>query len=264
MGKSLYIASVVFVSAFMFPSCANLDASQETSSGDSVLQQNELLYPQDIIYFSQDFFLAIRYDDPIESFLDTIAKLNLDKLSNDLNSEDIKLAFWINIYNSMVQSKIILDENSFKNQNSFFKEKDVDFGANKISLDEIEHGIIRGKSYANNAFVKRFKLNKLNYRIHFTMNCGASSCPAIAYYKPETIQEDLVLAENVFVSSNSSYDSVTNVLYTSELFNWFKEDFNGESGIIDIMRINYVIPFDVEPSIKYESYNWDLKSKNYK
>ena len=154
MGKSLYIASVVFVSAFMFPSCANLDASQETSSGDSVLQQHELLYPQDIIYFSQDFFLAIRYDDPIESFLDTIAKLNLDKLSNDLNSEDIKLAFWINIYNSMVQSKIILDENSFKNQNSFFKEKDVDFGGNKISLDEIEHGIIRGKSYTNNAFVK--------------------------------------------------------------------------------------------------------------
>ena len=54
----------------------------------------------------------------------------------------------------MVQSKIILDENSFKNQNSFFKEKDVDFGGNKISLDEIEHGIIRGKSYTNNAFVK--------------------------------------------------------------------------------------------------------------
>ena len=72
-----------------------LDAGQETSSGDSVLQQHELLYPQDIIYFSQDFFLAIRYEDPIESFLDTIAKLNLDKLSNDLNSEDIKLAFWI-------------------------------------------------------------------------------------------------------------------------------------------------------------------------
>ena len=56
--------------------------------------------------------------------------------------------------------------------------------------------------------LNRFKLNKLDYRIHFTMNCGASSCPAIAYYKPETIQEDLGLAENVFVNSNSSYDSL--------------------------------------------------------
>jgi len=264
MGKSLYIFIAVFVSAFIFASCGNSDVKQEIISSDSILQQHELLYPKDIIYFSQDFFLAIRYEDPIESFLDTIAKLNLDKLSNDLTSEDIKLAFWINIYNSMVQSKIILDENSFQNQNLFFKAKDVDFGGGKISLDEIEHGIIRGESYNNNAFVNRFKLNKLDYRIHFTMNCGASSCPAIAYYKPETIQEDLDLAENVFVNSNSSYDSLINVLYTSELFNWFKEDFNGESGIVDIMRTNDVIPFDVVPSIKYESYNWDLKSKNYK
>jgi hypothetical protein len=248
----------------MFTNCVNAESSLEANSNESTLQQHELLYPKDIVYFSQDFYLAIRYNDPIDAYLDTIAKLNLDKLSGDLITQDIKLAFWINVYNSMVQSKIIFDENSFNNQNSFFKEKDIDFGGCKISLDEIEHGIIRAKSYTGNAFVNRFKLNQLDYRIHFTMNCGASSCPAIAYYKPETIQEDLSLAENVFVKSNSRYDSLSNTLYTSELFNWFKEDFKGESGIIDLMRINNVVPFDITPSIIYESYNWDLKSKNYK
>ena len=163
----------------------------------------------------------------------------------------------------MVQSKLILDEKSFHDQGLFFKKKDLTLGGFKISLDEIEHGILRGKESDHRVAIK-FRLDELDNRIHFTMNWGANSCPAIAYYKPETIQEELSLAENVFTQSNSSYDSTSNVLITSELFNWFKDDFNGKKGIIDLMKRNGIVPANVTPEIKYESYNWGLKSKNYK
>ena len=96
------------------------------------------------------------------------------------------------------------------------------------------------------------------------MNCGASSCPAIAYYKPETLEQDLADAEKVFTVANSSYDSLTNVLSISELFSWFKDDFKGEKGIVDIMKRTGVLNEDVNPEIEYIPYNWELKSKNYK
>ena len=84
-------------------------------------------------------------------------------------------------------------------------------------------GILRLKE-SDNALVKKFKLDSLDYRIHFTMNCGAASCPAIAYYKPETIQEDLTVAENLFVDQNSVYDSLSYSIEVSELLKWFGED----------------------------------------
>jgi hypothetical protein len=242
--------------------CSSIEADNVVNADCVLVEEEALLYPKNIVHFSQDFYLAIKYEEPIAGFLDTLSRLNVDQLSTDLTIDNIKLAFWINIYNSLVQSKLLNDEKSFANQEQFFKNKDLVIGGCKISLDEIEHGIIRGVD-SNSDLVNKFKLNKLDYRIHFTMNCGASSCPAIAYYKPETLEEDLNAAEQVFVSANSSYDSLSNVLLTSELFNWFQTDFNGEKGVLELMRTHGVIQENTTPILKYESYNWELKSKNY-
>ena len=243
-------------------SCSSREADNVVANDCVLVEKETLLYPKNIVHFSQDFYLAIKYEEPNAGFLDTLSLLNVNQLSADLSSENIQLAFWINIYNSLVQSKLLNDEKSFGNQEQFFKKKDLVIGGCKISLDEIEHGIIRGVD-SNNDLVNKFKLNRLDCRIHFTMNCGASSCPAIAYYKPETLEEDLNAAEQVFVKANSSYDSLSNVLLTSELFNWFQTDFNGEKGVLELMRTHGVISEKTTPILKYEPYNWELKSKNF-
>ena len=263
MKNSCFVSLVCLFFCMLSCSCVFSEESPLSTVKEPLLDTDQLMYPKNIIFFSQDFYLAIRYEDPIDAYLDTLSNLNLNHLSDDLNTQDIKLAFWINIYNSLVQSKIILDEKSFVNQEEFFNKQDLIFGGFRISLDDIEHGILRGKK-SNNSLVAKFKLDELDNRIHFTMNCGAHSCPAIAYYQPANIEEQLSLAENVFTLGNSSYDTVSNVLITSELFSWFKEDFHGESGIIDIMKINGIVPMNVTPLIKYESYNWDLTPRNYK
>ena len=95
------------------------------------------------------------------------------------------------------------------------------------------------------------------------MNCGASSCPAINYYKPQTIERDLALAEQAFVKANSTFDSLSNVIYISQIFEWFKIDFGGEKGIMNILKRNGVISNNSSPLIKYTPYNWSLKTKNY-
>lgn len=263
MKNNCFVSLVCLIFSALYYGCVISDDSSFSDVSEPLSEKDQFMYPKDIMFFSQDFHLAFRYKDPVGPYLDTLSNLSLNRLSDDLNTQDDKLAFWINIYNSLVQSKIILDQKSFENKDVFFKSKDLKFGGTNISLDDIEHGILRGKVFGND-FVDTFKLDSLDNRIHFTMNCGAHSCPAIAYYKPSEINEQLLLAENVFTLANSSYDSVSNVLLTSELFSWFREDFNGENGIINIMKINGVVPEHVYPEIKYEAYNWGLKPMNYK
>lgn len=254
----------LFIAVFTVHISCDVDiVDEDTSSLEVELDSSELVYPSNILFFSQDFYLAIRYEEPVDAYIDTLSKLDLKKLNKDLVNHDDKLSFWINIYNSLVQYKLLVDANSFRNMDEFFDTPDLILSGIPISLNEVEHGILRGKQ-SSNSIVQNFKLDKLDNRIHFTMNCGGSSCPAISYYKPESLEQDLADAEKIFCESTSSYDSVTNVLSVSELFDWFEEDFNGEEGILEIMKSNQIIVDSLTPTIQYIPYNWDLKSKKYK
>ena len=247
---------LIFIS--VLSSCSSsLEKNDDDNSSDK-----SYFYPNDLMYFSQDFYLAVRYEDPLEAYVDTLSKLDPELLSNDLNSYNKSLAFWINVYNSLVQVKILSDENSFKDQDQFFNSKDLVVAGTNVSLNDLEHGILRLKE-SDNTLVKKFKLDSLDYRIHFTMNCGAASCPAIAYYKPETIQEDLTVAENLFIVQSSVYDTLSNTLEISELLKWFAEDFGGNLGIYKVMIKNNIIDENVNPKIIYKPYDWELKSRNY-
>ena len=256
------LSIVVFLSIFFF-SCNENSDNIIHDLPIYTLDASDMVYPTNIMHFSQDFYLAVKYDEPIDAFVDTLSRINSEILASDLISFEHELSFWINIYNSLVQYKLLIDSNAFKNTDDFFKTSNLVIAGHPISLDEIEHGIIRGKKYSN-PIVDLFQLEKLDYRIHFTMNCGASSCPAIAYYKPESLEQDLSDAEKVFISSTSSYDSLSNTLNVSELFDWFKEDFGDEKGVLSIMIRNNVLPMHVVPEINFVPYNWNLESKNYK
>ena len=39
----------------------------------------------------------------------------------------------------------------------------------------------------------------MDYRIHFALNCGAKSCPAISFYSAKTLDQQLTTAENNFI-----------------------------------------------------------------
>lgn len=227
-------------------------------------EKKTTLYPNDPLEFSENLFLAIRTEQDYGAYIDTIQRMDLDHLEKDLNTPKKKLAFWMNTYNSLVQIKAIKNPSSFKNRDSFFKKADNKFGGKLISLDDIENGILRRKSVDNSKeFVAKFRVEKLDYRIHFTLNCGATSCPPIAYYDYEKLESQLQLAEDFFVTSNSTYDNSSNTLNTSEIFKWFEGDFGGKQGVLNLMKKHKVIPASSVPKITYEKYNWNLDLDNY-
>lgn len=226
------------------------------------------------IKLSQDFLYAAKTGDNTSKFVDSLKLLNEDKLASSLNSDAKKMAFWLNIYNGFTQVILSKNPDQYKTRSSFFSSRQINIAGTKLSLDMIEHGILRhskvkwsggylGKLFPP-AFEKKFRVDSLNYRIHFALNCGAKSCPPIAFYEPETIDKQLKLAIKTYLKGECDYNKAKNVVKVPALMNWFRDDFGGKKGILAILAENQVIPKGANPEIAYKPYDWTLFLNNYK
>lgn len=153
-----------------------------------------------------------------------------------LVSDRQKKAFWVNVYNGLTNYWMIRKRirRSMKEDLRIFVYNQVKIGGFKFSLDQIEHGILR-----RNAKVKYWPLPQfmpwdrrraficaqLDYRIHFALNCGANSCPAIAFYDPENIENQLAQAEAIFAETEFIVDEELCTLTVSKIFQWYQKDF---------------------------------------
>ena len=147
--------------------------------------------------------------------------------------------------------------------------------AGKIfSLDKIEHGILRRSKikwslgYFSKLFPKKteknLRVDKLDYRIHFALNCGAKSCPPIAFYNPENINTQLDAAATAYLTAEAEYDAATNVLKLPAILSWFRRDFGGKQKMIELLKSKQLLNADVNPKIKFKKYDWTLYLNNYK
>ena len=226
--------------------------------------ENEFKNPKDFMSFSQEFLLQQKSGNETDAFIDTLKNLDHTILIASLNSDEKKIAFWLNCYNALVQHKISKDSTLFKSKKEFFEGQSITIGGEKMSLNSIENGILRLQTDSKNeSLFKQLRPTKLDYRIHFALNCGANSCPPIAFYDPNNLEQQLTLAEKSFVKSTSSYDTAKNEVEISELFKWYEADFNGEKGIIQLLKRNQIIPLWVNPKITYSHYNWELELNNF-
>ncbi|MDP9046820.1 MAG: DUF547 domain-containing protein, partial [Bacteroidota bacterium] len=105
---------------------------------------------------------------------------------------------------------------------------------------------------------------KLDYRIHFALNCGAKSCPPIAFYEPEQLDNQLNVAVKTYLKSEATYDNVNNKVAVPALMGWFRGDFGGKKGMLKILIKNKIIPEGTQPTIRFKKYDWSLYLNNYK
>jgi thiol-disulfide isomerase/thioredoxin len=226
-----------------------------------------------VVELSQRFIYAAKTGDDISGLLSELERMDYATLKNVLNNDNAKKAFWINIYNGYTQASLQSNPERYKNRNAFFGKKSIKVGGKWLSLDDIEHGILRRSKikwslgYMNKLFPGReekdLRVNKEDYRIHFALNCGAKSCPPIAFYNDATIDKQLDVASKAYLKSEVNYDSVKNVLYLPKIMSWFRADFGGEDGMKSILKKEGIIPKDANPKIKFNEYNWALTLNNY-
>ena len=223
---------------------------------------------------SQDFLYAVRVDDNSALYQKQLKEVSLEDLQYSLNSEAKKKAFWLNIYNAYIQIKAKANPNMIKeSRDDFFSREWIVIAGEDLSFDDIEHGMLRhsqwkyGMGYIGAWFPKNFekslRVNQVDYRIHFALNCGAAGCPPIAYYEGDNLNEQLDIATQGFMQLNSTFNEKKNTVEVSKILSWFKGDFGGTSGILDLLKSYAIVPKETYPKILYKEYDWTLSLSNY-
>lgn len=143
-------------------------------------------------------------------------------------------AFLINAYNAFTLELILTkypDLESIKDLGSLlrspWKPQWIPLLGTKVSLDDIEHGILRARG--------RFD----DPRVHFAVNCASIGCPALREeaFVPERLDAQLEQQAQRFMGdrTRNRWNVQRQRLEVSKIFDWFGEDFRlGHQGIASL------------------------------
>ena len=225
------------------------------------------------VQLSIDLLESVKEEGDYSVYTDKMKSLSLDELSAALDNDNKTKAFWINTYNAYIQILLKETPSLFDDRNAFFKAKQINIGGELVSFDLIEHGIIRGskvklslgylKDPFASSFEKKFRVEETDGRIHFSLNCGAKSCPYVATYTATNLDAELDKIAKQFLNRTTTYKPEEDKVYVTTLFNWFRGDFSDKGGVIGFLHKYKVIPQSAEPDVAYKDYDWTLDLGNY-
>lgn len=188
-----------------------------------------------------------------------------------------RLAFWINLYNVLTIHGVIAKSvrKSVLEYPSFFRSVAYNVADQTLTLDAIEHGILRlnaphpaSKQRLFAAGDKRlaWRPGKLDPRLHCALVCAGASCPPVAFYDSDKIDDQLDLAAASFVSASTRLQD--DAIYTSMIFKWYADDFKEAGGVrafllkhIETARKNdFRKALSAGAELRYDRYDWSLNS----
>ena len=197
----------------------------------------------------------------LQNYLKHLSTASLGKSG----SASDRLAFWINAYNAVTVEGILREypTSSIRNHTAkvvgynIWKDLKLHIGGKAISLDEIEHQVLRKMSEP---------------RIHFAIVCASIGCPRLLNeaYVPERVDEQLETNAKDFFSrqQNFRFDESSQRFQLSAIMNWFGGDF-GASKSAQLKRIAPWLPSESAKriaasgtgSVSFLSYDWDLNEQ---
>lgn len=205
----------------------------------------------------------------LRAYLEDVASIQRESFEGWERAD--QLAFLINAYNAWTVELVLTeypDLDSIKDIGSLFsspwRQEIVSLFGEQVSLDDIEHGMIRGWN--------RYQ----EPRIHFALNCAAIGCPALRAeaYQGDHLEQQLEESTRLFLSDETRNYYSAGRLYVSSIFDWYEEDF--EQGWLDVnslaefmRRYADVLGLDNEAKsllsegrlrIRHLRYDWGLNS----
>jgi hypothetical protein len=217
---------------------------------------------------ARDLLVAYRSGAPPDSHLATLSAFDEDDLAPVRDDRSRALAFWLNLYNAGTQWLLAERPGRYESPLRivrFFSATCVTLAGARLSLDDIEQGILRGRSKYGLGYLPRLlpgdfevrhRLDDPDPRIHFALNCGAASCPAIRVYEPDRIDDQLDLATRTYLDATVEYDPDSGTARIPRVFLWYRGDFGGRRGIRSFLRHHDAIAADASPRLRYRSWDW--------
>ena len=171
-----------------------------------------------------------------------------------------QLPYWINLYNALTV-KVILTHYPVKSIRDIdispglfgdgpWRKKLVEIEGEPVSLDDIEHRIIRP--------IWR------DPRIHYAVNCAAVGCPNLQTeaFTPANTEELFEKAAREFVNHPRGISADSDRVVVSSIYAWFTDDFGGDlAGVVAHLK-RYADPAQaivLEEAAEFEdAYDWSL------
>jgi hypothetical protein len=239
----------------------------------------------DPVGLSAEFLLAVRRDEPTDESTRRLAALDSETLAATLDTDGARVAFWVNIYNAATQRALAEDPGQYESRRTFFSTPLVTVAGRQLSLDDIEHGILR-RSHSmftlgyvrtpgpfRDEFADTHAPDRRDPRVHFALNCAADSCPPIAAYTREDIDSQLDLATRGYLDRHVDYDPNARGRFgglrgsgralVPRVMLWFRGDFGGRHGIVETLRRYDQIPPEVDPRLSYRDWDWSFDPADY-
>ena len=209
--------------------------------------------------------LATRRD-LLERVIREFADRGPDNDAAGFPTNEEKLAYWLNAYNVFALHTIIQEypiSSVWKTrEGQFFQRRRHVAGGRLVSLDDIEHQILRAE----------FR----EPAIHFAINCGMNGCPALrpSAFQGEGIHETLRRTTEQFLSNewNCRVDHQTRRIFISRIFKMYAEDFSRQHGSTRDYRLGVLrfvaqyTGFSFETIADYEVlynvYDWGLNDSH--
>lgn len=175
----------------------------------------------------------------------------------DLSAKtDANFATWANLYNA-VTVRYIVERYPVKSiKDGYFtggpwKDVKVDAGGQLVSLDDIEHKILR-KTWGTP-------------QVHYSINCASYSCPNLPprAWEAATLDKDLAAAARAYISQARGVTVTSKGLVLSSIYDWFQADFGGSKDAVIAHLLKYAEPELAEkiranPKIVRYRYDWSL------
>lgn len=212
-----------------------------------------------------DLLDHVRAGEPTDRLLTRIATLDERDLQPIRTDRAAGLAFWLNLYNAGTQ--LLLDDRPelFDSRWRFFRATALTVRAVDLSLDDIEHGILRGgRSKYGLGYLPRLARTGLGHayrlcldpRVHFALNCGAASCPAIRVFEPDHVDDQLDRATATHLRETAGEELDDGRIRMPQFCLWYIGDFGGYAGVRSFAREHLDLLPDATQSVRFASHDW--------
>lgn len=180
----------------------------------------------------------------------------MQNIAIDKYPKNEQFAFWVNLYNAATVDVILKNYplESIKDIGLLgqgpWKDKALKVSGKDLSLDDIEHGILRPV----------WK----DVRIHYAVNCASIGCPNLAgkAYTADKLEEMLDEAARAYINHPRGFARVDGALVASSIFDWYVDDWGDQTAVLDHAR-KYAsektkMTLGTATEIDSHDYNWSL------
>ncbi|KAH6773961.1 glutaredoxin-like protein [Perilla frutescens var. hirtella] len=212
------------------------------------------------------------------NLVEDLQRVNLLSLS-----DDEKLAFFLNLHNSMAIHAVVRigHPGGMIDRGAFFSDFMYVIGGHPYSLSSIKNGILRSNRRPPYSLIKPFSngdkrlelaFEKVNRLIHFGIWNATRASPSIRFFKSQGIESELRNAAREYFQRDDGMqvDLAKRTVYLPRILKWYSADFGQAKEIPEWMikhldaskagLLTHLMSDGGSVNIAYQDYDWSLNS----